>query len=79
MISLSANTAIMLYLGFTLSLLLGLWIYQHYRLRLKKIVILEKTLLVCEYCHFAYLDNQGKKVTHCPQCKSFNKNNQYKN
>jgi ribosomal protein L37AE/L43A len=73
MIELSPTTALMLYLGMTLSVLLGLWIFQHYRYRHKKILSSEKELFICEYCHFAYLDEGTKKITHCPQCQSYNK------
>lgn len=78
MIELSANTAVMLYLCLTLTFLLGLWISQHYHTRTKKIVTSEHELHVCEYCHFAYLEANHKKITQCPQCHLFNKNNLFK-
>lgn len=78
MIELSANTAVMLYLGLTLGILLGIWGYHHYRSRSKKIFTEEQELLVCEYCHFAYLEDITKSVNQCPQCQSFNKANHYK-
>lgn len=77
MIGLSSATAAMLYLCFTLSILFGIWISQHYKSRVKKIVVEDQLLLVCEYCHYAYLGDQARKVTKCPQCQSFNKNNRY--
>lgn len=73
MITVSSATAAMLYLGLTLLVLLGLWTYQHYQSRKKKIVTMEKTLCVCEYCHFAYLAVISKRITKCPQCHCFNK------
>lgn len=73
MISLSVTTAAMLYLGLTLAILLGLWAYHHYISLRKKIVIVEHTLRVCEYCHCAYLDAIAKPVTQCPQCHCYNK------
>lgn len=79
MIELSTNTAVMLYLCLTLSILLGLWLYHHYQSKRKKIVTSEKELRVCEYCHFVYLDVDFKEVTQCPQCKLFNKRNTFKN
>lgn len=78
MIVLSTTTALMLYLFFTLTLLLSLFAYQHFALRSKKIVVSEDELLCCEYCHFAYLADRAKTVTKCPQCNSFNKENRYK-
>lgn len=73
MITLSSTTAAMLYLGLTLAVLLGFWIYQHWQTRKCKIVTAEQALQVCEYCHFAYLDSIGKKISQCPQCQCFNK------
>lgn len=77
MITVSTTTAMMLYLCLTLVVLLGLWTYQHYRLRTKKIEITEQELFVCEYCLFVYLEEKTKNVTQCPQCQSYNKNNNY--
>jgi len=78
MIVLSTTTALMLYLSFTLGLLLALFAYQHFALRSKKIIVSEDELLCCEYCHFAYLADCTKQVTKCPQCNSFNKDNRFK-
>jgi len=78
MIELSTNTACMLYLGLTLAIVFGIWTYNHYNSRQQKIVIAEQELLVCEYCHFAYLGDLGKPLTQCPQCHSFNKSNRYR-
>jgi len=77
MIVLSTTTALMLYLFFTLTLLLSLFAYQHFALRTKKIIVSEDELLCCEYCHFAYLADCSKQVTKCPQCHSFNKDNKH--
>lgn len=73
MIPVSSTTAAMLYLGLTMLVLLGLWTFQHYQSRKKKIVTSEKELFVCEYCHFAYLEGISKPITKCPQCLCFNK------
>ena len=75
MIEVSPITAMMLYLGLTLSVLLSIWVIQHYRSRRKKIILADQELFVCEYCHFTYLDGRSKKVTKCPQCQAYNKNN----
>lgn len=77
MIGLSSTTALMLYLCLTLGILLAVWISHFYRFRNKKVVIAEQDLLVCEYCHCAYLAKKAKTVTQCPQCHSYNKNNLY--
>jgi ribosomal protein L37AE/L43A len=73
MIEISATTAIMLYLGMTLFTLLGVWSYYHYRARQKKALPSEQELNICEYCHFAYLEELTKQVTKCQQCGSYNK------
>jgi uncharacterized paraquat-inducible protein A len=78
MIELTANTAVMLYLCLTLAVIMSLWLNHHYHSRRKKIVTAEHELHVCEYCHCAYLEDDFKDVTQCPQCKLFNKNNKYK-
>jgi hypothetical protein len=78
MIELSANTAFMLYLSLTLLTLLTLWLHHHYRSRHKKIVTSEHELHVCEYCHCAYLEQDFKAISQCPECKLFNKQNKYK-
>ncbi len=78
MIEVSLTTAIMLYLTLTLVVLLGLWSYQHYTSRFKKIIISDQELFVCEYCLFAYVADGTKPVTQCPQCQSFNKFNHFK-
>lgn len=74
MIELSTSTAIMLYLGLTLCPLLGLWIFQHCLSRHKKMELSDQELHVCEYCHFAYLEEIATKITQCPQCQSYNRN-----
>lgn len=73
MFEISATTALMLYLGTTLGAILGLWGCQHYKRRHAKINPARQVLFVCEYCHFAYLDDLDKTVTQCAQCQSFNK------
>lgn len=78
MIELTATTAAMLYLCLTLSVLFGLWTYHHYRSRHKKITTLDQELLVCEYCHAAYLGDIAKDVSQCPQCSCYNKQNTYR-
>lgn len=72
MIEISPNTAIMLYLSVTLGVLLSLWFLHHFFSRKEKISILEQELLVCEYCHCAYLKELDKKISQCPQCHSYN-------
>jgi len=78
MIEVTAANAALLYLGATLAVLFGLWALYHYRTLRRIILSSPEELLVCEYCHFAYMAEATLKVTRCPQCRSFNKNNRYK-
>jgi len=78
MIELSATTAIMLYLCLTLLAILLFWSYHYWGSKAKKIVTSEKELYICEFCHFAYLADMAKTVNQCPQCASYNKQNQFK-
>lgn len=73
MIELSQGTALLLYLGITLICILGVWIASHYRSRKRCFMPLEKELITCEFCLFAYLDESAKKITRCPKCDSYNK------
>ena len=72
MIELSAHGALLLYLGSTLIVLLGLWVTHHYTSRRRKLNLNEQTLIVCEYCQYAYLDDPSQPVTRCPRCQSYN-------
>jgi len=77
MIELTFNTLFILYLSITLMTVLGLWIYSHYRMRRRAIYTVEKALFICEYCHFAYVEESAKQLNRCPQCGLFNKENNY--
>jgi len=71
-IEISPNTAVLLYLGLCLFIILAIWGWQHFSKRNKKLNLTEKKLVICEFCHYAYLDMGIKKVTKCPQCQSYN-------
>jgi len=77
MIELSTTAAIILYLSLTIIVIFGFWVASLVRSRQKKIDLIEKRLLVCEYCQCAYLETVEKSVTQCPQCQSFNENNPF--
>lgn len=78
MIELTYNTLLMLYLSATLTLILGVWIYSHYRTRRRVFFSTEKTLCMCEYCHYAYVEDSAQELNRCPQCGLFNKHNAYR-
>lgn len=67
----------MLYLSITFAAVLGIWIYSHYRMRRRTFFTTEKALFICEYCHFAYVEDSAKLLNKCPQCSLFNKQNTY--
>lgn len=72
MLKVSLSTAFMLYLGFTLVILLFFWLHHNF-LQWRKGVSYERNLYVCEYCSHAYLEESEKGVTQCPLCQSFNR------
>lgn len=73
MIELTFNTAFMLYLSFTFLAVMGIWLFSHFRARHKTILTCEKELIICEFCRFAYLEQQHKPLNKCPQCGLFNR------
>lgn len=77
MIELTAQAATMLYLLLTLGTLLLLWVIQHLKKKTKQILPSREQLCRCEYCHTAYMVPTTKKVSQCPECKSFNKSNSF--
>lgn len=73
MIELSPTTALMVYLGIALCFLLGIWLYHHYGSKSKVVLPVEKNVIVCEFCHFAYLGASAKEISRCPRCSSYNR------
>lgn len=78
MIELTFNTLFILYLSLCVAAILGIWIYSHYRMRNRTFFPVEKSLFVCEYCRFAYVEKSIKKLNRCPQCGLFNKENAFR-
>ncbi len=70
---LAPTTALMLYLCMTLFVILSLWFWNH--LQVKKRIILppKDHLIICEYCHTAYVSPADKEIAKCPECQSFNR------
>lgn len=75
MIELSPHALLMVYLSLTSMGILVLWVWHHFKT--KKIPRLDQReeLFICEYCQFVYMELSDKKVTVCPQCQQYNKNN----
>lgn len=78
MIELSASSAFLIYLGFTLAALLGMWCAHHWKSARRHVEVSETQLLLCEYCGFTYLEDPSASVTRCPQCHSLNSQNRYR-
>ncbi len=72
MIELTFTAAFILYLGMTLSVLLGIWVYSHYREKRRPVMMSSETIFICEYCQLAYLENREKLINKCPQCGLYN-------
>lgn len=73
MIELTFATAFTLYLSITLGLVLGTWLYSHYRTKKRTILTYEKELFVCEFCHHPYLEEHVNQLNKCPQCGLYNR------
>lgn len=78
MIELTFNTVFILYLAMTLTIVLSIWIYSHYRTRRRVFTAPEKVLCVCEYCLFAYVEQSINTLNRCPKCGLYNKENSFK-
>ncbi len=79
MIDLTFTTAFMLYLVATIIIVLGVWLHSHYHSRNRQFLPSEQELFVCEFCHFAYVEQSAKKLNRCPQCNLINEKNKYIN
>lgn len=75
MINVDKVTALLFYLFFFLFLYLGTWIARHFNERKKGGVAPPYRLVACEYCAYNYLADEGKNITNCPQCNSYNLKN----
>lgn len=73
MIAVTKPVAFMLYLAFTFGTVIALWILDHFRNRKKKLEIISKELLTCEFCRKDYLVEKATQITQCPQCSCLNK------
>jgi hypothetical protein len=78
MIELTFNALFIIYLGLTLTVVLLIWIFSHYRQRQRIFFPIEKILFICEYCHFTYVEKSAKSINRCPQCGLINKENHFK-
>lgn len=72
MIEVSTTHAFLIYLGFSLTVVLGIWSYHHYTTKDKRLLLNEEELRACEYCQTAYLAEVGKSLSRCPCCRSYN-------
>jgi hypothetical protein len=73
MIELTYNMTLLIYLFFTMTSVLLLWLYSHYQRKKRIIFSLEEGLFQCEYCHLSYVDKRVHMLHRCPQCGLLNK------
>jgi len=77
MIAIEITSALLLYLGLFLLICFGAWGISHLKQRRKKPLPPLYELAICEYCQYGYLLRTGEKVSCCPQCQAYNKENVY--
>lgn len=73
MIELSLDTIFLIYLGITLSTILGVWTHSHYKKKKEILYSPEESSYRCEFCHFVYLTEETQDLNRCPQCGLYNK------
>ena len=69
MIDIAPDTACILYLAISLSVVLFIWVCS----KKKEIARFHVRPRHCEFCHHSYLEEIEKPVSRCPQCQLLNK------
>lgn len=77
MIELAPNTALMIYLGLTCCLVLGIWVYHHFVYQQRPRFRPQHELHICEFCQSVYMTSLNKEITKCPQCQTLNRDNRF--
>ena len=73
MIDISLYTAIALYGSIIIIGTLAMWIYTEVTAQRVHRVMETHNLWRCSFCGFAYLDDDAKEMSQCPQCGSLNR------
>lgn len=77
MFIINITSALLIYFGLLIFLILGLWFWTHFKERRQEAPPPYYALAICEYCSFSYLAPQNKPINKCPQCQGLNKENYY--
>lgn len=72
MIPISLSTAILVYSTMLAAIFLVLYLYTERGARRSQRLLAQQYLWRCNYCGFAYLDEQAEAVSECPRCGSLN-------
>ena len=71
--TLSLGTLIGLLAVWPMAVILGLWLFDEWRLRKTPFVASKKELVVCEICLYKFFCDKDSIINKCPQCGSLNK------
>jgi len=69
----SLGTLIGLLAMWPMAVILGLWLFDKWRLHKTPFVPSKKELVVCEICLYKFFCNKDIIINKCPQCGSLNK------
>jgi len=68
--SLSLQTILGVYAMLPLAGLLGLWLYDEWRLRRAPFVPTSEIMVTCDICLYQFFCEKDEKIVKCPQCGS---------
>ncbi|MDD4957185.1 MAG: hypothetical protein PHH49_03140 [Candidatus Omnitrophica bacterium] len=77
MIKLDITTALVIYLFISTVLVLIIWSFYDFGVKLKTFSSDEKHLWHCSICALAYIDSLNEEISKCPRCGSFNQKGRY--
>jgi len=69
----SINTLIGLLAGWPMAVILGLWLFDEWKLHKAPFVPTKKEIVVCEICLHKFFCDKDAEIIKCPQCNSLNK------
>ena len=72
MISVNVDTAIFLYLMFSLCSIFALWVFFERSKSFDRYSIEDKVIWSCEICTYTYVDPTHDTISRCPRCQSLN-------
>jgi len=71
--TISLGTLIGLLAVWPMAVILGLWLFDEWKLHKTPFVPTKKEIVVCEICLHKFFCDKDEKIVKCPQCKSLNK------